>query len=209
PIIMGLIGLSTLLTVYVGGFQIANGEVSPGIIAEFIIYINMLTWPVASIGFVASMIQRAAASQKRINEMLQTEPEIKNNTASLTTFQGKITFKNVSLVYPDTQIQALKDVSFELLPGKTLAILGKTGSGKSSIIQMVKRFYDASHGEVLIDDVNIKDHHLSNLRDNIGYVPQEVFLFSDTIYNNIIFGLNANDFSEEELVQKVHQAAKD
>lgn len=209
PIIMGLIGLSTLLTVYVGGFQIANGEVSPGIIAEFIIYINMLTWPVASIGFVASMIQRAAASQKRINEMLQTEPEIKNNTASPATFQGKITFKNVSLVYPDTQIQALKDVSFEILPGKTLAILGKTGSGKSSIIQMVNRFYDASHGEVLIDDVNIKDHHLSNLRDNIGYVPQEVFLFSDTIYNNIIFGLNANDFSEEELVQKVHQAAKD
>lgn len=209
PIIMGLIGLSTLLTVYVGGFQIANGEISPGIIAEFIIYINMLTWPVASIGFVASMIQRAAASQKRINEMLHTIPEIVNNTSKPSLLQGKITFKNVSLVYPDTQIKALKDVSFEILPGKTLAILGKTGSGKSSIIQMVNRFYDTSGGEVLIDDVNIKEHHLSNLRDSIGYVPQEVFLFSDTIHNNIIFGLNANNFSEEELSQKVYQAAKD
>ncbi len=209
PIIMGLIGLSTLLTVYVGGFQIANGEISPGIIAEFIIYINMLTWPVASIGWVVSMIQRAAASQKRINEMLNTHPEIVNDTATPANIKGKVNFKHVSLTYLDTNITALKDVTFEILPGKTMAILGKTGSGKSSIVQMVNRFYDATEGEVSIDDVNIKQLNLSHLRNNIGYVPQEVFLYSDTIFNNIIFGLDTSLFTEEELKEKVYQAAKD
>lgn len=209
PIIMGLIGLSTLLTVYVGGIQIANGEVSPGIIAEFIIYINMLTWPVASIGWVVSMIQRAAASQKRINEMLQTEPQIVNNNPFLTDIKGEIKFQNASLVYADTNIQALKDVSFQLEAGKTLAILGKTGSGKSTIVQLINRFYDATHGEVCIDNTNIKEINLSHLRSNIGYVPQEVFLFSDTIFNNIIFGIDASQYNEEELTEKVHQAAKD
>ncbi len=193
PLIMLLIGVSTLIVVWVGGMEVAHGTISPGVIAEFIIYVNMLTWPVASIGWVTSIIQRAAASQIRINEFLQTSPEIVSETQPEYKIQGDIQFKNVEFTYPDTGIKAIKNLSFHLPAGKTLAILGHTGSGKSTVAQLIMRFYDVNQGEILIDGKNIQRHDLNVLRHQIGYVPQEVFLFSDTIRNNIVFGLHAHE----------------
>src|SRR5690606_3147173 len=164
-----------------------NGEIaSIGVIAKFIIYVNMLTWPVATVGWVTSVIQQAEASQKRINEFLKQEPTIKNSVTTPSTIEGHINFNNVSFIYPDTNIQALDQVSFTLNKGETLAIIGKTGSGKSTILDLIGRLYDVSSGQITIDNVPIEQLHLTSLRDSLGYVPQDAFLFSDTIKNNII-----------------------
>ncbi|MBT8394469.1 MAG: ABC transporter ATP-binding protein/permease [Bacteroidia bacterium] len=189
PLMMLLIGASNLLVIYIGGKQYIAGEIeSVGIIAKFIIYVNMLTWPVATVGWVTSIVQQAEASQKRINEFLKIEPQIKNTIENPTVVNGTIEFKNVSFTYEDTNIQALKDINFKIDAGRTLAIIGKTGSGKSTILNLIGRLYDIDDGVVLIDNIPITNHNLTSLRNNIGYVPQDAFLFSDTIKNNIKFG---------------------
>ncbi len=202
PFMILLIGLSTILTVYIGGQEVFAGNISTGNIAEFIMYVNYLTWPVASIGWVTSLVQRAAASQERINEFMNVTPEIKNESEEPFHLKGDIEFKNVSFVYPDTGIKALDDVSFKVKAGQSLAIIGKTGSGKSTIATLLTRLYDTTHGQVLIDGKPIKELNLYDLRKAIGYVPQEVFLFSSTIGENIAFGIeNANP-------EKIEFAAK-
>lgn len=209
PLIMLLIGFSTLLTIYVGGIEVSKGNISSGVIAEFIIYVNMLTWPMAMLGWVTSLVQRAAASQIRINEFLQKKPEIVNNNNETYEINGKIEFKNVSFTYPETGIEAIKNLSFKVAPGETLAILGRTGSGKSTVAELLNRFYDPIKGEILIDDKPLTKHNMYLLRKESGYVSQEVFLFSDTIYNNIAFGLHDMHYSSEQEEQMVIQAAKD
>ena len=205
PMMILLIGVSNLIVIYVGGLQYMNGEIEHiGTIAEFIIYVNMLTWPVATVGWVTSLVQQAEASQERINEFLKTEPEIKNKVDKLTPIKGDIEFKHVSFVYPDTNIEALKDVSFTLKSGQTLAILGKTGSGKSTILDLIGRLYDIDKGTILIDDTNITDLNLFSLRESIGYVPQDAFLFSDSIKNNIKFG--KEDATEAEVIEAAKNA---
>jgi ATP-binding cassette subfamily B multidrug efflux pump len=203
PLIMGLVGLSTVLTVYAGSTLVINGSLTFGNIAEFIIYVNLLTWPVTSLGWTSSLVQRAEASQKRINEFLKTSSNIVSEKEVTREIQGKIEFKNVSFTYPDTGIKALREVSFLVNPGESLAIIGTTGSGKSTISNLISRLYDVREGEILIDDVPIRHYNLNSLRSQIGYVPQDVFLFSDTIYNNIGFGL----VNPEE--NRILQAAKD
>ncbi len=203
PLMILLIGFSNILVIYIGGLRYIEGTITLGVIAEFIIYVNMLTWPVAVVGWVTSMVQQAEASQKRINEFLEQEPEIKNNYITSSKIEGNIEFKNVSLTYDDTNITALKNVSFKLQKGKTLAILGNTGSGKSTIINLIARLYDVDTGEILIGGIPIEQLNLDNLRQDIGFVPQEAFLFSDTIKNNIKFG----DETASDL--KIEQAAKD
>ncbi len=199
PLMVLLIGMSNLLVIYVGGKQFIDGEIkSVGIIAEFILYVNMLTWPVAIVGWLTSIIQRAEASQKRINEFLKQEPEIKNEVDTITPIKGKIEFKNVSFTYEDTEITALNNISFVVNEGETVAILGKTGSGKSTILDLIARLYDVSSGEILIDDMPIKKLNLSSLRESIGAVPQDAFLFSDSIKNNIRFG--KHDATDEEVI---------
>lgn len=194
PLMLLLIGMSTILTVYIGGQEAIKGTITTGNIAEFIIYVNMLTWPVASIGWVTSLVQRAAASQTRINEFLSVTPEIENPSTEPLNLKGKIEFKNVSFTYPDTGIKAMNNVSFTIEEGQSLAVIGKTGAGKSTIASLIGRLYDVSEGEILVDGKNIKDVNLSDLRKSIGYVPQEAFLFSSTIAKNIGFGLeNASD----------------
>ena len=190
-----LIGASNLLVIYVGGLQYINGEIeSIGIIAEFIIYVNMLTWPVATLGWVTSIVQQAEASQKRINEFLKEEPEIKNLNNLPSEIDGTIEFDNVSFTYTDTNIKALKGLSFKIDKGKTLAIIGKTGSGKSTILDLIGRLYDVDSGHVKIDGIPIHQINLNSLRSSIGFVPQDAFLFSDTIKNNIKFGsIHAKD----------------
>lgn len=203
PLMWGLIGLSTILTVYEGSVEVIEGSLSFGNIAEFIIYVNLLTWPVASLGWTSSLVQRAEASQKRINEFLKTTTDIVSEKELKLEIAGKIEFSSVSFTYPDTGIKALRDVSFELQPGESLAIIGGTGSGKSTIASLMSRLYDVTAGEICIDSIPIRQFNLNNLRSQIGFVPQDVFLFSDTIFNNIAFGLTAPD------EQKVMQAAKD
>ncbi|SEC04776.1 ATP-binding cassette, subfamily B [Maribacter dokdonensis] len=198
PLMILLIGISNILVIYIGGKQYLAGEIEVGLIAEFILYVNMLTWPVAIVGWLTSIVQRAAASQKRINEFLNQESEIKNNPTNTLTIKGKIEFKNVDFTYQDTHINAIKDLSFTINEGETTAIIGKTGSGKSTILDLVARLYDTSSGEILIDDEPIKNVDLTNLRESIGAVPQDAFLFSDSIKNNIKFGKeNATD---EEII---------
>ncbi|MBI1286739.1 MAG: ATP-binding cassette domain-containing protein [Flavobacteriales bacterium] len=204
PTMLTLIGLSTLLTVYVGGMQSMSGEVTVGNIAEFIIYINMLTWPFAAIGWITSIVQRAAASQTRINEFLSTEPEIVNTVEQRTDVKGNITFKDVEFVYPDSGTRALNGINFEVKQGESLAILGRTGSGKSTIASLITRTYDATSGQVLIDGKPIQELNLTSVRSSIGYVPQDVFLFSESISRNIAFGDAMGTMTEEQ----VHQAAK-
>ncbi len=191
PVLFGLIGLSTILTVYQGSVEVINGSLTFGNIAEFIIYVNLLTWPVASLGWTSSLVQRAAASQKRINEFLNTKTDILSDQDLIHDIEGKIAFRNVSFTYPDTGIKALRNISFEILPGESLAIIGGTGSGKSTISNLVSRLYDVTEGEILIDGIPIKNYNINNLRSQIGYVPQDVFLFSDTIFNNIAFGMKS------------------
>ncbi|MBT8257458.1 MAG: ABC transporter ATP-binding protein/permease [Bacteroidia bacterium] len=195
PLMILLIGVSNLLVIYIGGKQYMNGQIdSIGTIAEFIIYVNMLTWPVTAIGWVTSLVQEAEASQKRINEFLTEEPEIQNTAEEETKIEGSIEFRNVSFTYPDTNILALDKFSFKLKKGNTLAIIGKTGSGKSTVLDLIGRLYDVDEGQILIDGKDIKTVHLSSLRESIGYVPQDAFLFSESIKNNIKFGsINASD----------------
>jgi ATP-binding cassette, subfamily B, multidrug efflux pump len=191
PLMALMIGASTIITVYVGGLQVVAGNVTPGNIAEFVIYINMLTWPVTAIGWIASLTQQAAASQKRINEFLNTQPVITNPVPAGTVspaLKGHIQFENVTFVYPDTGIKALENVSFELLPGQKMAIIGRTGSGKTTIADLLVRLYDVTEGRILLDGRDIRTHDLHQLRREVGYVPQDVFLFSDTVFGNIAFG---------------------
>ncbi|HLV70778.1 MAG TPA: ABC transporter ATP-binding protein [Xanthomarina sp.] len=202
PMMILLIGISNLIVIYVGGLQYIHGEISLGVITKFIIYVNMLTWPVATVGWVTSIVQQAEASQKRINEFLKITPEITNTAQEASNIIGDIEFKNVHYTYNDTNIEALKGISFKLKHGKTLAIIGKTGSGKSTILDLIGRLYDIDKGELLIDQKPIDKLHLTSLRDSIGYVPQDAFLFSDTIKNNIKFG------KEDATDQEVIQAAK-
>ena len=195
PLMILLIGISNIFVIYIGGRQYINGEIaSVGVIAEFVLYVNMVTWPVAIVGWLTSIIQRAEASQKRINEFLNQKPDIKNEVIEDTPIKGKIAFKNVSYRYEDTNIEALNNISFTVEEGQTIAILGKTGSGKSTILDLIARLYDVSSGEILIDDIPIKKLNLNSLRKSIGAVPQDAFLFSETIKNNIKFGNhNATD----------------
>ncbi len=188
PLMLLLIGASTIITVYVGGIQVVRGTITTGNIAEFVIYVNMLTWPVTAIGWIASIIQQAAASQKRINEFLDTRPAIESPVHRPGPLDGHIRFENVSFVYPDTGVRALNRVSFELLPGQKMAIVGRTGSGKTSVADLLVRMYDVTDGRIFIDGAPIEQHDLANLRRRIGYVPQDGFLFSDSVSSNIAFG---------------------
>lgn len=205
PSIMLLIGLSTVLTIYIGGMKVVNGDpsVSVGNIAEFVIYVNMLTWPFASVGWVTSLIQQASASMTRINEFLETQPTIRSGPQRAPAINGAITFHKVSFTYPDTGIEALKEVSFHVPAGSTLAIVGHTGGGKTTLAELIGRAQDPTEGEVRIDDHPIKDLDLSDLRSQIGYVPQDVFLFSESIRSNIAFSLDEGP----EVTQRVEQAA--
>jgi ATP-binding cassette subfamily B multidrug efflux pump len=203
PSMILLIGISNLIVLYAGGMQYINGYISIGTIAEFIMYVNMLTWPVAIVGWVTSTIQQAEASQKRINEFLEQKPEIISGKENITTVEGKIRFEDVSLTYEDTNIVALKNISFSIKPGETVAILGKTGSGKSSLLNLICRMYDPTNGFICIDGINLKDLNLQEIRKHLGIVPQDPFLFSDTIANNIKFGVvSANQEAIEEAAKK-------
>jgi|3_EtaG_2_1085321.scaffolds.fasta_scaffold00210_18 ATP-binding cassette subfamily B protein len=205
PTMLLLIGLSTIFTIYIGGQEYIAGNITKGNILEFVIYINMLTWPVTAIGWVSSIIQRASASQERINEFLNTKSKIKNPTDKIEDVKGDIEFNNVSFTYPESGINALKNISFKVKQGETLAIVGRTGSGKSTVVNLLLRNYDLNEGAILIDNKNIKEINLNHFRENVGYVPQDVFLFSDTIENNIAFGYK-NRLPEKEIIE---QAAKD
>ncbi len=202
PTMLLLIGLSTILTIYIGGIQVMNGSITAGNIAEFIIYINQLTFPVTMLGWVTSLIQRAAASQKRINEFLDIESDIQSDNLESTALVGNLSFNNVSFTYPDTGIEALKNLNFEIKQGEFVAIIGKTGSGKSTLANLIMRMYDVGEGTISVDGKDLKSLNLKDYRSQIGFVPQEVFLFSDTIKNNIAFGLD--EVTDEE----VHDAAK-
>ena len=205
PLMMALIGVSNLVVIYFGGMMYIDGTIDNiGIIAEFILYVNLLTWPVASLGWVSSMIQEAAASQKRINEFLKIEPEIQNTAFASTPINGTLAFKNVGFIYEDTNIVALKNVNFTLENGETLAIIGKTGSGKSTILSLISRLYDVGEGQITIDGVDIRNLNLFDLRNSIGVVPQDAFLFSDSIKNNIKFG--KEDATDEEVIEAAKKA---
>ena len=202
PLMILLIGISNTLVVYIGGQQYINGQIDLGTIVEFLVYVNMLTWPVAIVGWVTSMIQQAEASQKRINEFLNQQPEIENPTLEPLNLQGTIHFKDVYFTYPDTGITALKGVSFSLKPGEKLAILGNTGAGKSTVLELLGRFYDVKEGQIEIDGIDLRVLNLEAFRQQMGYVPQDAFLFSDTIANNIKFGKESAQEAE------IQQAAK-
>ncbi|WP_223034006.1 ABC transporter ATP-binding protein [Hanstruepera marina] len=205
PMMILLIGVSNLIVIYIGGLQYINGEIeSIGTIAEFIIYVNMLTWPVATVGWVTSIVQQAEASQKRINEFLKIESEVQNKNNNPSDIIGDIHFKDVTFTYDDTNITALKGVSFKVNHGETLAIIGKTGSGKSTILELIGRLYDIKHGDLTIDGKPIDQVNLYSLRDSIGYVPQDAFLFSDTIKNNIKFGKESA--TDDEVIQAAKYA---
>src|SRR6056297_3586582 len=205
PLMILLIGISNIFVIYIGGRQYINGDIETiGIIAEFILYVNMLTWPVAVVGWLTSIVQRAEASQKRINEFLKEQPELENKPSQAHNVAGKIEFKNVNFTYEDTEIHAIKDLSFTINQGETVAIIGKTGSGKSTILDLVARLYDVSSGEITIDDEPIKNINLTDLRKSIGAVPQDAFLFSDTIKNNIKFG--KFDATDAEIISIAKQA---
>ena len=207
PLMILLIGFSNLFVIYFGGMQYINGEIeSVGVIIEFLLYVNMLTWPVASVGWITSMVQRAEASQERINEFLSEIPNIKNNSPkSSEDILGEIEFRNVSFTYEDTNIVALKNISFKVKKGETFVIMGKTGSGKSTILELIGRLYDVNKGEILIDGKPIEDYNLNELRKQLGYVPQDAFLFSSSIRDNIKFG--KVDASEEDIVDAAKNAA--
>ncbi len=195
PLMILMVGISTLITIYVGGRLYFEGEVSAGNITEFIYYVNLLTWPIASIGWVTSLVQSADASMQRLDEFLKEQPEFSNGTHKPSSFEGRIEFKNVSFTYPNSGITALKDVSFTIEPGKSLGVLGKTGAGKSTIAALMVRQYDPTEGTILVDGVDVKNWDLPTLKSYLGWVPQEAFLFSDTIANNIAFGMDTMEIN--------------
>lgn len=205
PLMMVLIGLSTILVIYVGGLQVFDGTITTGNIAEFVIYVNMLTWPVTSIGWIASIVQQANVSQGRINQFLDAEPEIKNTGVYKGAIKGEVVFDNVSFKYPETGVQALENVSFTVMPGQKVAIIGRTASGKSTVADLILRMYDPTGGSISIDGVDVRSFDTISLRDQIAYVPQDVFLFSDTIEANIKFG--APDSDPEEVKQYAKYAS--
>ena len=199
PMMILLIGISNIIVIFIGGKQYINNEIDLGVLAEFIIYVTMLTWPVATVGWVTSIVQQAEASQKRINEFLKEKSNIKNQFYDNYDFKGEIKFNNVKLIYPETKIVAINNLSFKIDNGKSLGIIGGVGSGKSTIAELILRNYDPNNGEVLIDNKDLKKHNLNIVRQNIGYVPQSTFLFSDSISNNIKFGnINA---SEDDVIR--------
>lgn len=204
PLIMSLIGLSVILTIYIGGVEVFNGSISTGVIAEFVIYVNLLTWPVAALGWITSIIQQAAASQKRINEFLQTKTDIISTENLEKNLTGTIEFEKVNFVYPDSGIHALKNISFKINQGESVAIIGNMGAGKSTLANLICRMYDISSGSLKIDGQFIQKYNLSCLRSQIGFVPQDVFLFSDSIRNNIAFG--NPDMNEEKIIQAAKNA---
>ncbi|GAA4511001.1 ABC transporter ATP-binding protein [Sphingobacterium thermophilum] len=204
PLIIFLVGFSTIITVYIGGIEVNNGNITAGNIAEFIVYVNQLTFPAMALAWVTSLIQRAAASQKRINEFLNTKSEITNGSLRRS-LSGDIELRNVSFTYPDTGIKALDNINLTVKAGQTVAIIGKTGSGKSTLANLLMRMYDADQGDIRYDGINIKEYDYRNLRKQIGFVPQQVFLFSDTITNNIAFGLDK--FTTEQIEQAAKEAA--
>ena len=205
PLMILLIGFSNILVIFIGGSQYIEGTLEIGVLAEFIIYVNMLTWPVATVGWVTSIVQQAEASQKRINDFLKEVPKITSGSLDQTIEKGTIEFKNVNFTYKETQIQAAKNISFKLNPGETLGIIGKTGSGKSTLLDLISRLYDVDEGEILIDGIPIQDYSLSGIRSEIGFVPQNPFLFSETIERNIRFG--KQDASFEEIKAAAQSAA--
>ena len=202
PIIMTLIGLSIIITVYIGAVEVFNKNISIGNIAEFLIYVYLLTWPVTALGWITSIVQRASASQKRINQFLKEENNIITTENKSIDVKGKVEFKNVSFKYPDTNINGLKKVSFNINPGDSLGVIGTTGSGKSTLANSLMRLFDIDHGSILIDDHKIQDLNVVEFRRQVGYVPQDVFLFSDTIENNILFG------TREKGIEDVEEAAE-
>jgi len=195
PIVMTLIGLSIIITIYVGALEFFKGNITIGNIAEFLIYVYLLTWPVTALGWLTSIIQRASASQKRINEFLNQKTNIISESNKILTLKGEIEFKDVSFIYSNTGIKALDSLNFKIKAGESLGIIGSTGSGKSTIANSIMRLFDINKGKILIDNEDIKNLHLINFRKQIGYVPQDVFLFSDTITNNILFGCQNEDFN--------------
>jgi ATP-binding cassette, subfamily B, multidrug efflux pump len=199
PSIIFLIGLSTVITIYLGGIKTINNELDYGDIIQFIFYINMLTWPFASVGWVSSLIQRAAASQKRINEFINITEKVLNNGTEKLEQIFKVEFKDINFKYPNSDDYVLKNINFKLNAGMSLGIFGKTGAGKSSLVQLLCRLYEPSEGKIFINDISYKQIELNAYRKKIGYVPQDVFLFSDSIENNIAFGLNKEDFNEDEI----------
>lgn len=203
PLIMFLSGISSVITVWIGGQEVIRGTITTGTIAEFLIYVNLLTWPVTALGWTSSLVQRAEASQARINEFLDQQTDIVSLNNVERPIEGDIVFEHVSFVYPDTGIQALQDVSFRIQPGHTLAVIGNTGSGKTTVANLLCRLYDVGSGRILIDGIDVRDYTLTSLRSQIGYVPQDVFLFSDTIGRNIAFGL------DDSTQAQIEQAAKD
>ena len=209
PMMLLLIGVSNIIVIYIGGKQYINNEIDLGVLAEFIIYVTMLTWPVATVGWVTSIVQQAEASQKRINEFLKEKSKISNKCNKKYNIEGKVEFNNITLVYPETKIIALNKLSFEINVGKSLGIIGNVGSGKSTIAELILRNYDPDIGEVRIDGKNIKSHNLNILRQNIGYVPQNTFLFSDTIFSNIKFGDTNATFEEIVKFSKISNIHND
>lgn len=204
PVMVLMVGISVIVTVWYGGSLVIGKTIEMGNVTEFIVYVYKLTWPFASLGWVTSLIQRAAASQERINEFMDYKSAIQNTPEVDKPIDGAISFQNVGFVYPDTKIEALREFNLEIGQGSTVGIKGQIGSGKSTLANLITRLYDVSSGQLLIDGVPIQKHDLSTLRKSIGYVPQEVFLFSDTIRNNIAFSVDRN-YTEEE----IFQAAKD
>ncbi len=205
PLMIALIGISNLVVIYFGGMMYINGTIkSIGTIAEFILYVNMLTWPVTSIGWVSSLIQEAEASQKRINAFLKIEPAIKNKRSEKSNIQGEIEFEGVTFTYEETQIKAINNLTFKVKKGETLAILGSTGSGKSTVLNLITRLYDIDKGTIKIDGICIANLNLSDLRNCVGFVPQDAFLFSDSIKNNIKFG---NELATDEAIVNVAKEA--
>tara|TARA_Y100001970_G_scaffold150876_1_gene184903 strand:+ start:257 stop:1978 length:1722 start_codon:yes stop_codon:yes gene_type:complete len=198
PIIMTLIGLSIIITVYVGALQVFEGTLTIGNIAEFLIYVYLLTWPVTALGWITSIVQRASASQKRLNEFLEEKTNIISKENKKVDLKGKLEFQNVSFSYPDTGLVGMDNISFQINPGESLGVIGSTGSGKSTIANSILRLFDIKSGKILVDGINIKNLDISFFRKQIGYVPQDVFLFSDTIKNNILFGCESSDFRKVE-----------